>query len=627
LSFKAYVLEFKDRSQDQGGRILDTPSINDLNICVATENGSGSASSNNILFKAIFKMGIPCSSKNMFPSNIQGLPTWYQIRANADGYLSRKDVIDVMVMFNDATAGKDIYRVRDGGLILYDDSTPLAANLKRDGVQYIGFPANKLVAKLVPASPLRAKQRNMVYVGALAYLFGIDMSVIKSVLEDTFGKKPAVIESNMICIDAGYQYCKEQNFKQNIARFEPIPDGNKGKIITEGNTAAALGAIYGGASVICWYPITPSSSLAEAMEYYLPRLRKTKDGKKAYAIVQAEDEIASAGMVVGAGWAGARAMTSTSGPGVSLMNETIGLAYYAEIPSVFFIIQRGGPSTGLPTRTQQSDISLMYNASHGDTRHIILIPHDMNSCFDFARQSFNYADRFQTPVFVAMDLDLGMNLWSSDPLKLNQEPFDYGKRLSAEQLEEWTKAGKKFRRYFDQDGDGIPYRTVPGNPHRVASYFTRGSGHDADARYSEDEHDYKYILDRLRKKFDTARKFVPKPIVERERGVKTGIVCYGSSYEPVREARDRLKARGLRTNHMLIRALPLTSEVRDFFAEHDTIYFVEQNRDGQMAAILKDECPELGTKIVSVLIYNGLPATPLEVVNQIFAAAQSAKTA
>ena len=606
---------------------MDTPLINDLNICVATENGSGSASSNNILFKAIFKMGIPCSSKNMFPSNIQGLPTWYQIRACADGYLSRKDVIDVMVMFNDATAVKDIYRVRDGGVILYDDSTPLSASLKRDGVQYVGFPANKLVAKLVPASPLRAKQRNMVYVGALAYLFGIDMSVIKSVLEDTFGKKPAVIESNLICIDAGYQYCKEQNYKQNLARLEPIPNGNQGKIITEGNTAAALGAIYGGASVICWYPITPSSSLAEAMEYYLPRLRKPKDGKKTYAIVQAEDEIASVGMVVGAGWAGARAMTSTSGPGVSLMNESIGLAYYAEIPSVFFIIQRGGPSTGLPTRTQQADISLMYGASHGDTRHIILIPHDMNSCFDLARQSFDYADRFQTPVFVAMDLDLGMNMWSSEPLKLNQDAYDYGKRLSAQNLEEWTKAGKKFRRYFDQDGDGIPYRTVPGNEHRLASYFTRGSGHDADARYSEDEHDYKYILDRLRKKFETARKFVPKPIIERERGVKTGIICYGSSFEPVREARDRLKARGLRTNHMLIRALPLTSEVRDFLAEHDTIYFVEQNRDGQMAAIIKDDWPELGAKIVSVLIYNGLPATPLEVVNQIFAAAQSAKTA
>jgi 2-oxoglutarate ferredoxin oxidoreductase subunit alpha len=606
---------------------LDTPLINDLNICVATENGSGSASSNNILFKAIFKMGIPCSSKNMFPSNIQGLPTWYQIRASGEGYSSRKDVIDVMVMFNDATSAKDIYRVRDGGIILYDDSTPLASHLKRDGVQFIGFPANKLVAKLVPASPLRAKQRNMVYVGALAYIFGIDMSVIKAVLEDTFGKKPAVIESNLVCIDAGYQYCKEQGYKQNIARLEPIPDGNKGKIITEGNTAAALGAIYGGASVVCWYPITPSSSLAESMEYYLPRLRKQIDGKKTYAIVQAEDEIASAGMIVGAGWAGARAMTSTSGPGVSLMNESIGLAYYAEIPCVFFIIQRGGPSTGLPTRTQQADISLMYGASHGDTRHILLIPHDMNSCFDFARQSFNYADRFQTPIFVAMDLDLGMNMWSSEPLKLNQEQYDWGKRLSAKDLDDWTKAGKKFRRYFDQDGDGIPYRTVPGNENRMASYFTRGSGHDADAKYSEDEHDYKYILDRLKKKHDTSRKFLPKPIIEKERGVKTGIICYGSSYEPVREARDRLKARGLKTNHMLIRALPFTSEVTDFLAEHDTIYFVEQNRDGQMAAIIKDEHPDLGAKIVSVLIYNGLPATPLEVVNQIFAAAQSAKTA
>ena len=604
---------------------METPSINDLNICVATENGSGSASSNNILFKAIFKMGIPCSSKNMFPSNIQGLPTWYQIRASADGYLSRKDDIDVMVMFNDATAAKDIYRVRDGGLILYDDSNPLPTQLKREGVQYVGFPANKLVAKLVPASPLRAKQRNMLYVGALAYLFGIDMEVIKAVLEDTFGKKPAVIESNLICIDAGYQYMKEKGYSQNIARLEMIPNGNQSKIITEGNTVAALGAIYGGASVICWYPITPSSSLAEAMEFYLPKLRKLKDGKKTYAIVQAEDEIASAGMIAGAGWAGARAMTSTSGPGLSLMNETIGLAYYAEIPCVFFIVQRGGPSTGLPTRTQQADISLMYGASHGDTRHMILIPHDMNSCFDFARHSFNYADRFQTPVFVAMDLDLGMNLWPSEPLKLQPEPFDYGKRLSSEQLEEWAKAGKKFRRYFDQDGDGIPYRTVPGNQNRMASYFTRGSGHDADARYSEDETDYKYILDRLRKKFENARKFVPKPIVEKERGVKTGIISYGSSYEPVREARDRLKAAGLKTNHLLIRALPLTSEVRDFLVEHDTIYLVEQNRDGQMAAIIKDENPDLGSKVTSILVYNGLPMAAGEVVRQIFEAAQLAQ--
>jgi 2-oxoglutarate ferredoxin oxidoreductase subunit alpha len=292
---------------------------------------------------------------------------------------------------------------------------------------------------------------------------------------------------------------------------------------------------------------------------------------------------------------------------------------------VFFIVQRGGPSTGLPTRTQQADISLMYGASHGDTRHMILIPHDMNSCFDFARQSFNYADRFQTPIFVAMDLDLGMNLWPSEPLKLPPEPFDYGKRLSEAQLEEWSKAGKKFRRYFDQDGDGIPYRTVPGNQNRMASYFTRGSGHDADAKYSEDETDYKYILDRLRKKFDTARKFVPKPIVDKERGVKTGIICYGSSYEPVREARDRLKAAGLKTNHLLIRALPLTSEVRDFLVEHDTIYLVEQNRDGQMAAIIKDENPDLGSKVTSILVYNGLPVAAGEVVRQIFDAAQLAQ--
>ncbi|HEY2990761.1 MAG TPA: 2-oxoacid:acceptor oxidoreductase subunit alpha [Candidatus Binatia bacterium] len=595
---------------------METPTINDLSISIATENGTGSASANNILFKAIFKMGIPCSSKNLFPSNIQGLPTWYQIRANADGYMARKDVIDVIVMFNDATAAKDIYRVRDGGIIVYDDSTPLAPNLKRDGVQYFGVPANKLIQKIVPASPLRIKQRNMVYVGALAALFGIDMETIKAVLQDTFGKKPAVIESNLVCIEAGFNHVKEQGYTQNIGRLEPVPNGNKGKIITEGNTSCALGAIYGGASVICWYPITPSSSLAEAIEYYMPRLRKT-NGKAAYAIVQAEDEIAAANMITGAGWAGVRAMTSTSGPGLSLMNETIGLAYFAEIPTVYFIIQRGGPSTGLPTRTQQADIQLMYYASHGDTRHIILIPHDMKSCFDLSRKAFDFAERFQTPVFVMMDLDLGMNLWSSEPLKLEKEPFDRGKLLTAEQLEQWEKQGKKFRRYFDYDGDGIPYRSIPGNLNRKASYFTRGSGHDSDARYSEDEKDYKETLDRLRKKFETARKFVPKPIIEQQEGVKTGIICFGSSHEAVREARDRLKASGLKTNHLLLRALPLTEETKKFMEAHEAVYLVEQNRDAQMASIFKDEWPELGAKIVSILIYDGLPVTTLEVVRQI----------
>ncbi len=596
---------------------METPVINDLSICVATENGSGSATANTILFKAIFKMGIPCSSKNMFPSNIQGLPTWYQVRASAGGYSGRKDVIDVMVLFNDATAAKDIYRLRDGGLILYDDSKPLPSHLKREGIQYLGVPANNLVQKIVPASPLRAKQRNMIYVGALAYLFGIDMETIKEVLQDTFGKKPAVIESNLLCIDAGYRYMEEKGLKQEIARLVAIPNGNKGKIVTEGNTACALGAIYGGATVICWYPITPSSSLAESIEHYMPRLRQPKNGKAAYAIVQAEDEIAAAGMILGAGWAGARSMTSTSGPGLSLMNEAIGLAYFAEIPCVFIIVQRGGPSTGLPTRTQQSDILLMYYASHGDTRHIILIPHDMNSSFDFSRRSFDFAERFQTPVFVMMDLDLGMNLWLSAPLKLEKEPFDRGKVLSADQLEQLNKQNKKFRRYFDADGDGIPYRTLPGNPHRLAAYFTRGSGHDSDARYSEDEKDYQETLDRLRRKFETARNYVPKPIIETNEGVKTGVITFGSSYEPTREARDRLRAAGLKTNHLLLRALPLTDEVRKFVATHEMTYLVEQNRDGQMAAILKDEWPELGMRIASVLVYDGLPPTPKEIVRQI----------
>lgn len=589
------------------------PVVNDLSICVATANGSGSASSNNILFKSIFKMGIPCSSKNMFPSNIQGLPTWYQIRANADGYLGRKDVIDVMVMFNDDTADKDIYRVRDGGLILYDDSKPLPDPLKRGGVQYLGVPANGMVQKHVEAGPLRAKQRNMVYVGALAYLFGIDMETIRAVLSDTFGNKPAVIESNLLCIELGYNHMRDNGASQSIAMLEEIPDGNKGKIVTEGNTACAIGAIYGGVTFVAWYPITPSSSLAEALERYLPRLRKDEDGKATYAVIQAEDEISATNMVAGAGWMGARAMTSTSGPGLSLMNETIGLQYFAEIPGVYFIIQRGGPSTGLPTRTQQADIQLMHVASHGDTRHLILIPHDMKSCFDLGRRSFDLADRFQTPVFVMMDLDLGMNLWGSDPLELVQEPFDRGKLVSAEDIEE--QGG--FGRYRDVDGDGVPQRTIPGNRHPQAAYFARGSGHDAQARYSEDENDYKETLDRLRLKHETARGFVPKPWVESRPDVNTGVVCFGSSYEAVREARDRLRVAGVETNHLLLRALPLTAEVGEFLASHEVVYLMEQNRDAQMAAIFKEEYPEFATRIVSVLIYDGLPATAGEIVRQI----------
>ena len=589
------------------------PVVNDLSISVATANGSGSASSNNILFKSIFKMGIPCSSKNMFPSNIQGLPTWYQIRACGEGYLGRKDVIDVMVMFNDDTAIQDIHRVRDGGVILYDDTKPLPDDLKRDGVQYLGVPANDLVNKHVEAGPLRAKQRNMLYVGALAYLFGIDMDTIREVLSDTFGNKPAVIESNLMCIELGYNHMRDNGLSQSIAMLEKIPNGNQGKIVTEGNTACALGAIYGGVTFCAWYPITPSSSLAEALEQYLPRLRKDKNGKNTYAVVQAEDEISATNMVAGAGWMGARAMTSTSGPGLSLMNETIGLQYFAEIPGVYFIIQRGGPSTGLPTRTQQADIQLMHAASHGDTRHIILIPHDMKSCFDLGRRSFDLADRFQTPVFVMMDLDLGMNLWGSNPLELVQEPFDRGKLRTHEDLEQQGS----FARYRDVDGDGVPQRTLPGNEHPMAPYFARGSGHDDQARYSEDEKVYKDTLDRLRRKHETARSYVPKPWIEAQPNVNVGVICFGSSYEAVREARDRLRVAGMETNHLLLRALPLTAEVREFVVAHETVYLMEQNRDGQMAAIFRDAYPEFATRIASILIYDGLPATAGEIVRQV----------
>jgi 2-oxoglutarate ferredoxin oxidoreductase subunit alpha len=440
--------------------------INDVNICVATANGSGSQSSNNVLYKSLYKMGIPCSGKNLFPSNIQGLPTWYYIRASAEGYLARKDEIDVMVLFNEVTAADDVKKVREGGLVLYDESEPLADELKRDSLQYVGVPAWNLVKEHIKAPQLRAKQRNMVYVGALAQLFGLPLEIIKEVLEDVFGSKPVVIESNMLCIELGYGHMEDAGARQEVSRLEPIPQGNENKIMTEGNTAAALGAIWGGATVVPWYPITPSSSLVEEMISYIPRFRTDAHGHHRFAIVQAEDELASVAMVVGAGWAGARAMTSTAGPGLSLMQEGIGLAYFAEVPSVFMIVQRGGPSTGLPTRTQQSDITLMHQGSHGDTRHIVLIPHDNAAVFELSCQSFDFADRFQTPVFLMLDLDMGMNQSLSPEFEMPDQPIQRGKLLDKAALE---AQGGKFRRYFDQDGDGIPQRTIPGTDHPAAA--------------------------------------------------------------------------------------------------------------------------------------------------------------
>ena len=589
---------------------MGAPPVNDLNICVATANGSGSQSSNSVLYKALYKMGIPCSGKNLFPSNIQGLPTWYYIRASGEGYLGRKDEIDVLVLFNEKTAAKDIHLVRSGGVILFDDSQPLPDQLKRDDVTYIGVPAQNLVAERIKTPQLRSKQRNMVYVGAIAALFGITLDVLNEVLRDIFGEKPVVIESNAVCIEAGYNHITEAGITQKIGRLEPIPGGNRNKIMTEGNFSAAMGAIWGGASVIPWYPITPSSSLVEEIIANITRFRLDEEKKHRFAVLQAEDELASAAMVVGAGWAGARAMTATSGPGLSLMQEGIGLAYFAEVPSVFMIVQRGGPSTGLPTRTQQSDITLMHQGSHGDTKHIVLIPHDNATTFELAWRSFDIADQFQTPVFLMLDLELGMNQSLSDPFEFPDQPIQRGKLLDDAALE---AQGGKFRRYFDIDGDGIPQRTIPGMRHPNAAFFARGSGHDVDASYSEDPVVYKETLDRLRRKYETAREKMPQPIVTNGTGSKEGIISFGSSYEPVREARDRLTKKGRLTDHLLLRALPLSESVRAFIAEHEIIYLVEQNRDAQMTQIIRDEYPELAARIKPLCLYDGMPVLARDV--------------
>ncbi|MCZ6554105.1 MAG: 2-oxoacid:acceptor oxidoreductase subunit alpha, partial [SAR324 cluster bacterium] len=593
---------------------MRTAAVNDLNISIATENGSGSASANSILFKSIFKMGIPCSSKNLFPSNIQGLPTWYLIRASKEGYLCRKGVLDAMVAFNPATIAGDIEQVRPEGLVLYDDSQPLPQQFIRDSLTYIGVPATQLVHDHIKSPQLRAKQRNMVYVGALAQLFGIPLELVDQSLKDTFGDKPAVIEPNKLCIELGYRHLEDAGAAQDVGWLEAIPGGNDAKIMTEGNNAAALGAIFGGATVVTWYPITPSSSLVESMIAQIGKYRTDESGRARYTILQAEDELASITMAVGAGWAGARSMTSTAGPGLSLMQEGIGLAYVTEVPCVIFNVGRAGPSTGLPTRTQQSDISVMHQGSHGDTKHIVLIPHDNLSAFEMGWRAFDFADRYQTPVFVMMDLDLGMNLSISDPLKMPDTPIDRGKVLHKEDLD---RLNGSFQRYLDVDGDGIPYRTLPGEDHPAAAYFARGSGHDTNAVYSEDPEVYRNLLDRLRRKYENARTDVPAPLIENSTGSAIGVISFGTSYEPAREARDRLAAQDVHTDHLLIQALPLSPEIEEFVAKHETVFVVEQNRDGQMTQILRDDFPQYAARYRPILLYDGLPPAPKDIVNKI----------
>jgi 2-oxoglutarate ferredoxin oxidoreductase subunit alpha len=578
------------------------PIVNDLTIHVATVNGSGSQSSNNVLMRSIFQMGVPVSGKNMFPSNIAGLPTWFTIRANKHGWIGRKKEVDLMVCMNAQTSREDVEGLTPGSLCIYD--APLNCKAIRNDVEFFEVPFAKLAADLSEDSKLRKLLTNMIYVGIIAELIGIERDEILNAITKQFKGKKKAIDPNVAAIDKGIDYAKANLPKQNRWRVERM-NATQGKIIIDGNAAAAIGGMFGGCTVVTWYPITPSSSLCESLIDYMRQYRIDEDGKATFAIVQAEDELAAVGMVLGAGWAGARSMTSTAGPGISLMAEFIGLGYFAELPGVIWDIQRVGPSTGLPTRTAQGDVNQVAYLSHGDTQHIVLIPNSVNECYEFAMEALDLAEQFQTPVFCLSDLDLGMNNWMSDPFEYPTKPIRRGKVLTAEQL---TELNGKWGRYADVDGDGIPYRTLPGTDHPFASYFTRGSGHDPQARYSEKPQDYKDTVDRLARKYETAKQYVPKPVVDHKPDAKIAFLAYGTTHWALEEARDQLRReRGLETSYFRLRALPFTEELKAFVAAHDRIYVVEQNRDGQMADMIRLELGTQQDKIRKILHYTGLP--------------------
>jgi len=578
------------------------PVINDFSIQVATVNGSGSQSANNVLLRAIFGMGIPVSGKNLFPSNIAGLPTWYTIRASKHGYVARKKEIDLLVAMNAETAKEDILSLPAGAVAVYEDSLDLK-QYRNDVVCY-PIPFDKLTAAVCPEAKLRKLVKNMVYVGVVAKLISIDMKAVETALRRQFAKKQKAADLNWAAVEAGYNYASESLTKQDPFVLERMHATN-GKIIIDGNAAAALGAMFAGVTVVTWYPITPSSSLVEQLIDYLKKYRVEPDGKATFAVVQAEDELAAIGMVLGAGWAGARSMTATSGPGISLMAEFAGLGYFAELPGVIFDIQRVGPSTGLPTRTAQADLLSIAYLSHGDTKHVMLLPASVKECFEFAQAAFELSEQLQTPVFVLSDLDLGMNNWMSDPFEYPEKPLNRGKVLSADDL---TRLNG-FARYKDVDGDAIPYRTLPGTDHPQASYFTRGSGHNEKALYTERPDDYQNLMERLARKFETARTLVPKPIVAQTGKSKIGLIAFGTSDFAVMESRDQLKKEyGVETDYLRIRSFPFTTEVHEFVASHDRLYVVEQNRDAQMLSLLKLDLPaEDALKLRSVRHFNGLP--------------------
>ncbi|HZT68624.1 MAG TPA: 2-oxoacid:acceptor oxidoreductase subunit alpha [Terriglobia bacterium] len=587
--------------------------VNDLSIQVATVNGSGSQSANNVLLRAIFRMGIPVSGKNLFPSNIAGLPTWYTIRACKYGYVARRKEIDFLVAMNPETAEEDVMSLGPGSSVVYDERLNL--HRLRDDVIFYPVPFDTLVAPVCPNAKLRKLVRNMIYVGVLAKLLGIPMEEVREALKQQFRKKPSAVDLNFNAAQAGYEYTEKNLPKRGRFYLERM-DATRGKIIIDGNSAAALGAMFAGVTVCTWYPITPSSSLAESLMAYMKRYRMDPEtGKATFAIVQAEDELAAIGMVMGAGWAGARAMTATSGPGISLMAEISGLGYYVEIPAVIFDVQRTGPSTGLPTRTQQGDILKNAFLSHGDTKHILLIPGSVEECFTMGIEAFDIAEEFQTPVFVMSDLDLGMNNWMSDPFPYPDKPMNRGKVLSAEDLD---RLGG-FARYRDVDGDGIGYRTLPGTKHPKAAYFARGSGHNERAIYSERPEDYVNNMDRLARKFETARKRVPAPVLQETDGAEIGIIAYGSTHWAIVESLDQLRQEyDLPVSYCRIRAFPFSEQVFDFIRRHQRIYVVEQNRDGQMYELLRIEADaEDIPKLRSIRHYKGIPIDARSVTDEI----------
>ncbi len=576
--------------------------INDFSFTMATMNGSGSQTSNLTLLRALFKMGIPVSGKNLFPSNIQGLPTWYTIRVSKHGYTSRSETTNIVVAMNTDTFGEDLRTVIPGGAFYYADHLKFA--IDRDDISIYPIPSKRLAKESGAPTSLRAYVANMAYVGVLVHMLEIDMDKIQHALEFHFKGKQKPVDLNLGVIEAASAWASDNLEKTDPYAVEPM-DHTHDYIMSDGNTAAALGAIYGGVQFLSWYPITPASSLPEALIKNIPALRDDpKTGEKNYAIIQAEDELAAIGMTVGAGWAGLRAMSSTSGPGISLMTEFAGLAYYSEIPIVIWDIQRVGPSTGLPTRTSQGDLTMVNFLGHGDTQQIILLPGTAHECFEFGWRSFDIAERLQSPVFVLSDLDLGMNQWMIDPFDYPDQPMDRGKVHWEEDLEKLTE---RWGRYLDVDGDGIPYRTIPGNRSPISPWFARGTGHDEYANYTENHEDWERNMARIVKKYETARQYMPKPIVENMRSAKIGLIAFGSTHPAMEEARDYLKDDELKTNYMRIRAIPFTSEVKKFIDKNDIVYIVEMNRDGQMHQLLTLEYPEYSNKMVSLTKHDGLP--------------------